>query len=146
LWAKGLNAKHILKKMCPVYGGKYLSLKWFILGGKRFADDGEVETEVRKWLRQQSKDLYTAGFDALVKQGTIVSMLYQYGEINAIFQVRIPRVLLFISICDVFTDSPSYVKAKLIMHLINYAPRHEDVRESACIAPPLLSSERDGDE
>jgi hypothetical protein len=24
------------------------------LGGKRFADDEEVETEVRKWLRQQS--------------------------------------------------------------------------------------------
>jgi hypothetical protein len=26
------------------------------LGGKRFADDEEVETEVRKWLRQHSKD------------------------------------------------------------------------------------------
>jgi hypothetical protein len=24
--------------------------------------------QVRKWLRQQSKDLYIAGFDALVKQ------------------------------------------------------------------------------
>jgi hypothetical protein len=24
--------------------------------------------EVRKWLRQQSKDFYAAGFDALVKQ------------------------------------------------------------------------------
>jgi hypothetical protein len=35
------------------------------LGGKRFADDREVETEVWKWLRQQSKDLYAAGFDAL---------------------------------------------------------------------------------
>jgi hypothetical protein len=38
------------------------------LGGKRFADDEEVETEVRKWLRHQSKNLYAAGFDALVKQ------------------------------------------------------------------------------
>jgi hypothetical protein len=38
------------------------------LGGKRVADDEEVETEVRKWLRQQSKDFYAAGFDALVKQ------------------------------------------------------------------------------
>jgi hypothetical protein len=38
------------------------------LGGKRFADDEEVEMEVRKWLRQQSKDFYTAGFDALVKR------------------------------------------------------------------------------
>jgi hypothetical protein len=36
--------------------------------GKRFADDEEVQTEIRKWLRQQSKDLYAAGFDALVKR------------------------------------------------------------------------------
>jgi hypothetical protein len=34
-----------------------------------FTDDEEVETEVRKWLRQQSKDFYGAGFDALVKRG-----------------------------------------------------------------------------
>jgi hypothetical protein len=38
------------------------------LGGKHFSDDEEVETEVRNWPRQQSKDFYAAGFDALVKQ------------------------------------------------------------------------------
>jgi hypothetical protein len=38
------------------------------LGGKHFADDEEVETEVRKWLRQQSKDFYTVSFDTLVKR------------------------------------------------------------------------------
>jgi hypothetical protein len=38
------------------------------LGGKRFPDDKEVETEVRKWLKQKSKDFYAAGFDALVKR------------------------------------------------------------------------------
>jgi hypothetical protein len=38
------------------------------LGDRRFADDEEVETEMRKWLRQQSDDFYAAGFDALVKQ------------------------------------------------------------------------------
>jgi histone-lysine N-methyltransferase SETMAR len=38
------------------------------LGGRRFADDEEVETEVRKWLKQQSKDFYAAGFDALIKR------------------------------------------------------------------------------
>jgi hypothetical protein len=42
-------------------------VKRFHFGGKRFADDEEVETEVRKWLRQQSKDFYAAGFGALVK-------------------------------------------------------------------------------
>jgi hypothetical protein len=26
----------------------------------------EVETEVRKWLKQQSKDFYAVGFDALI--------------------------------------------------------------------------------
>jgi hypothetical protein len=35
---------------------------------KRFADDEEIETEVQKWLRQQTKDLYAAGFDALAKR------------------------------------------------------------------------------
>jgi histone-lysine N-methyltransferase SETMAR len=38
------------------------------LGGKCFADDKEAEMVVQKWLRQQSKDLHAAGFDALVKQ------------------------------------------------------------------------------
>jgi hypothetical protein len=38
------------------------------LGGKRFADDEEVETELQKWLRQQSKHFCAAGFDALVKR------------------------------------------------------------------------------
>jgi hypothetical protein len=35
------------------------------LGCKRFADAEEIETEVRKWLRQQLED---AGFDAMVKR------------------------------------------------------------------------------
>jgi hypothetical protein len=38
------------------------------LGGKFFADDEEVETEVRERLRQQSKDFYATGFDAMVKR------------------------------------------------------------------------------
>jgi hypothetical protein len=43
-------------------------VKRFSLGGTYFFDDEEVETEVRKWLRQQSKGCYAAGFDALVKR------------------------------------------------------------------------------
>jgi hypothetical protein len=58
LWAKGFNARDIHKEMFPVYGGRCLSCKavhnWVKKRGKRFADDEEVETEVRKWLRQQS--------------------------------------------------------------------------------------------
>jgi hypothetical protein len=54
LWAKGLNAKDIHKEMFPVYGEKCLSCKAVHnLGGKRFADDEEVEAEVQRWMRQQ---------------------------------------------------------------------------------------------
>jgi hypothetical protein len=69
LSAKEHNAKDIHKEMCRVYARKCLSCKavqnW---GGKRFADDEEFETEVRKRLRQQSKDFHAAGFHALVKR------------------------------------------------------------------------------
>jgi hypothetical protein len=37
----------------------------FSRGRSKVADD---ETEGRNWLRQQSKDFYAAGFDALVKR------------------------------------------------------------------------------
>jgi hypothetical protein len=71
LWAEGLNAKNIHKEMFHLSGGKCLSRKavhnWGEKCGKRFTDE-EVETEVRKLLRQQSKDFYAAGFDALVKR------------------------------------------------------------------------------
>jgi hypothetical protein len=43
LWAKSLNAKDIYKEMFPVSGRKCLSRSK--LGGKRFADDEEFETE-----------------------------------------------------------------------------------------------------
>jgi hypothetical protein len=46
---------------------KRLSRIAFHLGGKRLADDEEIEKEVQKWLRQQSKDFYVAVFDALLK-------------------------------------------------------------------------------
>jgi hypothetical protein len=47
--------------------GSGFSVKQFTSGsrnchlvGKGFADDEEVETELRKWLRQQPKDFYDA--------------------------------------------------------------------------------------
>jgi hypothetical protein len=58
LWAKGLTAKDIHKEMFPVNSRKCLSRKevhnWAEKLGKHFAYDEEFETEVRKWLRQQS--------------------------------------------------------------------------------------------
>jgi hypothetical protein len=41
---------------------------WVEKHGKHFVDGEEVGTEVLKWLRQQSKDFYSAGFYALLKR------------------------------------------------------------------------------
>jgi hypothetical protein len=72
MWAVRLNAKDIHKATFFIYGRKCLLHKAVHKRvekyGKSFADDKEVETEVRKWLRQQSKDFYAAGFDALIKR------------------------------------------------------------------------------
>jgi hypothetical protein len=86
------------------------------LGGKRFTNDEEVETEVRKWLRKQSKDFYAAGFDALVKQwDECISVGGGYVKKQFFFiQVRISHVLHFVSICDLFTDSPSYISSMVM--------------------------------
>jgi hypothetical protein len=55
LYAKGLNAKDIPKEMFPVYCGECLSCKtvhnWIEKSDKRFADDEDFETELRKWLK-----------------------------------------------------------------------------------------------
>jgi hypothetical protein len=55
LWRKGLNAKDIHTEIFPVYGGKCLSCKeldnWVEKRGKRFVDDEEHKTELRKRLR-----------------------------------------------------------------------------------------------
>jgi hypothetical protein len=74
-YAKRLNTSIFIKKCFLFTVGSVCHVKWFIiglkncqLGSKHFADDKEVETEVRKWLRQQAKDFYAADFDILVKR------------------------------------------------------------------------------
>jgi hypothetical protein len=62
LWAKGPNAMDIRKEFFFLYGGNLVKKH-----GKIFVEDEEVETELRKCLRQQSKDFCVVGFDALVK-------------------------------------------------------------------------------
>jgi hypothetical protein len=56
MWAKGLNAKDIHKKCILFTVGSVCRVKQFTTWWQSFADDEEVKTEVRKWLRQQSKD------------------------------------------------------------------------------------------
>jgi hypothetical protein len=57
-----------IKKYFLLLLGNVCRVKRFHSGGKRFPDDEEVGTEVRKWLRQQSKVFYAAGFNALLKR------------------------------------------------------------------------------
>jgi hypothetical protein len=81
------------------------------MGRKYFADDEEVERKVRKLLRQQSKDAYAAGFAAWVKRlDTCINVGGEYVE-KYFFppQVRIPQFVRFMSVCDLFTGSPSYI-------------------------------------
>jgi hypothetical protein len=67
-----------------------------LVSGKRFTDDEDVETEVRKWLRQQSKEFYVSGFDVLLNRWEkCISVPGGYLEI-CVLQVRIPHVLHFI--------------------------------------------------
>jgi hypothetical protein len=72
-----------------------------------------VPDQVRKWLKQQSKDFCAAG-----RTGKAMGQVYQYWRricrgINVLSQVRISHVLCFISIYDLFTDFPSYPEEKV---------------------------------
>jgi hypothetical protein len=71
LSAKGLNAKDMHKEMLPIYGGK-CRIKRFTAWSRNPLKDVRksqmMPDQMRKWLRQQSKDLYAVGFDALIKR------------------------------------------------------------------------------
>jgi hypothetical protein len=111
LCAKGLSAKNIHKEMFPVYGGKCLSRKAVHSSvekrGEHFADNEEIETEVRKWLRQQSNDFYAAGFDALVKRwakcinvggGYVEKYFFFRFEYHTFFYVLYPFVTYLLTL------------------------------------------------
>jgi hypothetical protein len=105
------------------HSGNFLNIRltsrtWFLvthlfgplkdhLDDKCFADNEEVETEVRKWRRKWSKHFYAAGFDALVKRWQkCINVDAGCGEKKNV-QFRISYILHFISTCHMFTDSPS---------------------------------------
>jgi hypothetical protein len=69
---KGLNVKDISKEKFPVYGGKCLLRKAVYNCVEKSLNNVRksqmMHDQVRKWLRQQSKDFYAKGFDARVKR------------------------------------------------------------------------------
>jgi hypothetical protein len=77
------------------------------LGGKYFAHDEEVETEVAEIT---VKRLLCCGFRRTGKAMRQVCQCWRRicREIN-VFHIFEYHVLCFISICDLFTDSPSYL-------------------------------------
>jgi hypothetical protein len=61
------SMQRIFTKKCFLFTvGSVCSVKQSKSGCKCFTDDEEIETEVQKWLRQQSKDFYDVGFDTQV--------------------------------------------------------------------------------
>jgi hypothetical protein len=80
-------------------------------GGRCFADNKEVETEMQKWLRQQSKDFYAVGFNTPVKRWDKYINVGG-GYIKKFFFRFEYHVLYVIFICGLLTDSPSYVTSK----------------------------------
>jgi hypothetical protein len=71
--------------MFSVYGGKCLSRKAVHSWIKKFFQDVEksqmVPDQVRKCLKHRSKDLYAAGFDALVKRwDKCINVVVEYVE------------------------------------------------------------------
>jgi hypothetical protein len=91
------SMQRIFIKKCFLFAvGSLCRVSASQLCGKRYADIEEFETEVRKWLRQQSKRLLSC---------TSVSMLVEDMSRNkCFFPVRISHVL----ICSQFTECPSY--------------------------------------
>jgi hypothetical protein len=82
--------QRIFIEICVLFTvGRVCRVKRFITGQENFADDEEIETEVRKWLRQQSEDFHAAGFDAaLVKRREkCIRVCGGYVEKNIFFPV-----------------------------------------------------------
>jgi hypothetical protein len=79
--------------------GSVCRVKWFTTGTrnyhpgvKRLAGDEDIEMEVRKWLRQESTDFCTEGFDALAKRW-VKFINVGGGYVENFFRVRISHVL-----------------------------------------------------
>jgi hypothetical protein len=85
------------------------------VGGKSFADEEEVETEMRKCLREQSKDFYVAGFEALVKRWDKWRICL---EINVCFSGSCPFVTHLLTLHNSFAKYFEPVQSILTPHIL----------------------------
>jgi hypothetical protein len=111
----GKRIQRIFLKKCFLFTvGSVCHVKRFTTGPRNSLEDvGKsqmMSDRMQKWLRQQLKGFYAVGFDALVNA---MGQVYQCWrricrEIKGFFSRFEYHVLLFISICDLFTDPPIY--------------------------------------
>jgi hypothetical protein len=101
LWAKGLNAKDIYKE-CKAAHSWVANVSMMTKSLKRRC--GSV------WDNSQKTSVLRVSTHCRSDRSNI-SMLVEYMSRNKCFsQVRISHILRFISICDLLTDSPSYLR------------------------------------
>jgi hypothetical protein len=82
--------QRILIQKCFLFRvGSVCRLKYFTTGSRNSLRDVRksqmMPDQVPKWLRQQSKDFYAAGFDSLQSDGTSVSVLVEDMSRNKYF-------------------------------------------------------------
>jgi hypothetical protein len=113
------------------------------LGDRYFADDEEVETELQKWWRQQSKGLPCCRFRRTAKAIGQVYQRWQRICPEISFPptpIRISNILRFMSICDLFSDSPScYAEITLMLFLYPRARRVTGKSSDLNISCPVSS-------
>jgi hypothetical protein len=92
--------QRILIKKCFLFTERSVCrVKRFTTGSNNFLKDVRkskmMPDWVRKWLRQQAKDFYAAGFNALVKRWTRVWMLVKDLSINKCFFFSVSNITCF---------------------------------------------------
>jgi hypothetical protein len=119
----------------------------FSQGRSKVADDARpgrpVETVIEATvLRQQSKDIYAAGSDALVKaMGRVYRCWWRIcREVKVFFPVSNIAVLRFISICELFTDSPSFFSVLLRYWLVETKENDEKPQSGQQVSGPTSES------
>jgi hypothetical protein len=90
--------------------GRVCRVKRFTTGSKNslkdFRKSQMMPDQVRKLVRQQFKDFYAAGFDALLKRwGKCINVGGEYVQKLMFFPGS--NITCFTTICDIFSDSPT---------------------------------------
>jgi hypothetical protein len=111
------SMQQIFIQKCFMFAvGSVCSVKRFTTGSRNCLKDIRnpqmMLDEVRKWLRQQSKDFYAAGFDALT--GKVTRQVYQCSwricrEINYFSMFEYHTFYVLYPFVTYLLTSPSYV-------------------------------------